>query len=137
MSHKCEDCANLKKRHGWFLNKEYFRKCVETEEFMSVEDTTILHSCKAFKSLAKELKLKIKKETEERLKLEKQLDVEKERIQQLRNEEERIRAEEEAKIKKKADIKRKEEERKADIERIEQERLRKWRKKMKDRWKKK
>jgi len=105
MAHKCEDCAKLKKRHKIISKKEYFRMCLEGEEYMSVEDAKVLHDCVFF--IESQEKRGIRLRNERLRKREKRLKI-------LRKQQ-KIHAIEEDKQ--------------------EKEKLRKWRKKMKDRWK--
>lgn len=45
---KCENCEFLRKRTKRIEDKVYFRKCLESGDYMTIEDTRISHNCKKF-----------------------------------------------------------------------------------------
>jgi len=166
MAHKCADCAYLKKRHKFIGKKEYFHKCLESKDYMTLADTKVLHDCRMFirsdqllelnsklliqrlidaekdKNKKRQLRRRLlaqakderilrKKREREQQRIQKQLELNRKRgEEEKRKEEEAKKRLEETQRKEKAEIKQK-----ADKEKREEENLKRWRKKMKDRWK--
>lgn len=68
---KCENCEFLRKRTKRIEDKVYFRMCLESKDYMAIEDTRISHGCKKFiKAKQPEDKIRERKKVQTKLQIE-------------------------------------------------------------------